>query len=313
MKHVFRAPLLFGLSLVLLFSAFTGTSEISPEATSVISDTRAQKFASVVFFYFGDSKFTSLGQETVQLKHAMDGYDRVVLLKHDNVSSFWDLSEKDEKLADIKKTPTETNLKDQLKDLSEKGYVIDLWIFSHGSTSGFRASTGTYGSNSTFSTSDITGLPSYAGRTNLPIRMVFTVACYGNTWADEWQSIGAKTVVAPRYVNFYPNQFEKFAKEWNDNETAKTARDEADTALSRTASQAYILADAVASKNEWGGCPFGKTVLGDHDCAKDYFTDQWLANSEWQNGQSGKDNMNHSSTYLIKGNGNIKKNQVPTW
>jgi hypothetical protein len=80
--------------------------------------------ASIVFFYFGDSQYTALFQETVKLKKAMEGYNYTVLLKHDNVPKWLDFSETDEKLADVKALPTEANLVKYIKELSHDGYLL---------------------------------------------------------------------------------------------------------------------------------------------------------------------------------------------
>lgn len=273
-------------------------------------------FASIIFFYFGDSKFQTLGQETVKLKLAMEEYEYKVLLKHDTVSPFWDLSEKDEKLADIKAAPTEGNLIKYLEKLADDGYIIDLWIFSHGSRDDFRVSTGTHGSKGGFSISDIENLVGANGTTGydkLPLRLVYQVNCYGNCLSPSWIKVGAKVAVGSRYVNFYPNQFAKFAREWNDGKNVSTAADKSDTATSRTVVQTYILGHAKGCKDDWGGCPFPNTVLGDHDCSKSYFVSSWLSRDEWQKNKSGKENMNYSSEMLIKGDGKMTIKQKPSW
>ena len=72
--------------------------------------------------------------------------------------------------------------------------------------------------------------------------------------------------------------------------------------------------DAPATNKDWGKCSFAKTILGDSDCAKDYFTKRWgLSNSEWQSGKSGKENMNNSSTWIISGDSSIKKSTNLSW
>lgn len=273
--------------------------------------------ASVVFFYFGDSKYTTLAQETVKLKLAMEDYKQVVLLKHDEIPNFWDLSTKDEKLADVITKPTNQNLVNHMIELAQDGYMIDLFVFSHGWTNKFRTSQGTHGQNDSFGTTDILSefSSSRTGLTQMPIRMVYGVNCYGKTMAPTWREIGAKVTAGARYVNFYPNQFGKFANEWNKgNVTFENAVKASDTATTRTLVQTYIsVVHAPSTKGQWGGCPFGRFVLGDHDCAREYFTDQWLSSSEWQSNKDGKDNMNYSSKMFIGGEKTLTKNQTPNW
>jgi hypothetical protein len=76
------------------------------------------------------------------------------------------------------------------------------------------------------------------------------------------------------------------------------------------------MVDAPAQKSagEWDGCPFGKTVLGDDPCARDYFVSRWLLHEdEWYAGQSGKENMNYSSFMFTGGEKEITKNTIPRW
>src|SRR5215467_11282427 len=66
--------------------------------------------ASLTLLYYGDSEYKTIAQETLKLKQTMDGYDFKVLLKDNSLPSWLDLSEKDEKLADVKEEPTKANL-----------------------------------------------------------------------------------------------------------------------------------------------------------------------------------------------------------
>ena len=96
--------------------------------------------ASLLLFYYGDSKYETLGQETLKLKKAMEGYNCNVLLKHNHLSNWADLSQKDEKLADIKDRPTKENFFKYLIQLTDDGYFIDVYLFTHGWTNSFRVS-----------------------------------------------------------------------------------------------------------------------------------------------------------------------------
>lgn len=273
--------------------------------------------ASIILFYFGDSKYTTISQETVKLKKAMEDYKYKVLLKHNEIPNWLDLSEKDEKIADVKETPTKDNIVKYIKQLANDGYMIDLWIFSHGWDAGFKVSTGKHGSDGSFTKDDIEtllGSPE-TGFTKLPIRMVYQVNCYGKSLNKSWQNIGAKTVAGARYVNFYPTQFGDFADNWNKgNVSFEDAVDKSNTATSRTLVQTYIsMVHAPSIKKKWGGCPLLKTVLGDHECAKNYFIDQWLTDDEWQKTMSGKENMNYSSEMVTSGEKTLTKKDVPRW
>lgn len=272
--------------------------------------------ASLIFFYYGDSKYTTMGQESLKLKKAMDGYKHKVLLKHESLPSWADISEKDEKLANIKDIPTTANLFKHLIQLAKDGYYIDLYIFSHGLTGEFRTSKGTSGSVDCVTVEDIKREldPSKTGFAKMPIRAIWGTNCYGASMGEAWRSVGAKATAGARYVNFYPNSYGNFIEDWNTGTTPfSKAVSDSGTAGVHTLTQTYILGDAITKRKQWGGCSFGKTVLGDDDCARDYFDTMWLGKGEWQAGKSGKENMNHSSAMLIGGDGSITKNKTPVW
>lgn len=270
--------------------------------------------ASLIMFYYGDSKFLTLAQETLKLKKAMEGYDRTVLLKHNTVPDIVDLSDADESLADVVAVPTKANLTAQLVDLTARGHAIDLFVFSHGSPGSFRVSKGTHGQNDRFTADDIRKLPAEAGVPQLPIRMIWSTLCFGQSLNDDWTAVGAKVVSGAKFVNFYPNQFRGFINSWNDGDSYATALAESNTGASRLLAQTYIQTmHAPGHRKEWGGCPIGRTVMGDNPCAKDYFTTMWGAGAEFTNGMSGRDYMNLASQRVIAGSGGIRKNQQLSW
>lgn len=267
------------------------------------------KSAALIYFNYGEnSEFTKFFQDTLHVKKAMEGYQKVVLIKPNDLPGWADLSESDEKNADVVLAPTKNNFFDQIKDLSDKGYFIDIYIFSHGWNNQF----GPKNNDSQVITS--TDITTRLSGKIYSIRTVWGTNCYGSTLADEWQSVGAKTVAGARFVNFYPNSFGQFIKEWNKGTVSfNSSVSNSDTALVRTAVQTYILGDAAATRNEWGSCPAFQTVLGNDACAKDYFVTQWIDKTEWKPGMSGKDNMNNSSTMVITGDKGLTKNSNPKW
>ena len=275
------------------------------------------KTASVLFFYYGDSKFLTVFQETLRMRRAMEGYDLTVLLKHQQVPSRIDISEGDERNADIVDTPTQANLFKHLRQIAQDGHLIDLWIFSHGGTNFFRASQGTHGTADNITSQEIVGelSPAKTGLTQMPIRMLWTTACYASTTNAAWTSVGAKAVAGARTVNFFPNQFGAFANEWNKgNVTFAKALDESDSAASRALVHTAMVAHAAGTRGQWGGCPVGRTILGDHDCAKKYLTTMWYERaSDFKDNLSGRENMNFGSEKIVAGSGNVTKNSRPTW
>ena len=277
------------------------------------------KKASIIFSYMGDSQFTSFFQETARLKKIMENYDFNVLLKHDQVEPWMDLSEQDERIANIKDVPTKAHLFAYIKRLADEQYTIDIWIFSHGSWDGsFRASFREYSTqqenNDIVTPDDIKDLAGGDGGSSgyraLPIRLVHLTSCWGSRLAAAWQKIGANTVVGSRLANFYPTQTIPFAKEWAKGSSVVTAYREANTASSRTAVQTYIVGLAATSdKTEWGGCGLGNTPLGKKPCAKRFFVYKNYFNpDEWEDTLSGKQNMNRASEMLIIGERRLSKN-----
>lgn len=274
--------------------------------------------ASLIFFYYGDSEQITLAQETMKLKRAMDGYNFKVLLKHNTVPSFLDIREGDEKEADIKDAPTADNLVKYLIQLAQDGYMIDLWIMSHGAPGAFVTSRGQHGTIDMFNANEIKQRlsPAQTGLSQLPIRMIWSTLCYGATLNETWTSIGAKVVAGSRDINFYPTQFRGFANEWNKgNVTYATALARADTPASRTPTQVYISTiEAPQTRDRWGKCPLGRTVLGKNSCSNDYFLKRWgIDPTIVKQAANGREIMNRSSQKIIAGNQNITKNTTPSW
>lgn len=271
------------------------------------------KRASLIFFYFGESSYMRrLAQETVQLHLAAEGYDRVVLLRHQTKFGHFEVSERVERDADVADIPTRENLAAQLNDLGDAGYVVDLYIFSHGLTERFTASRGTYGDNRACTADWLQG-----NVRPLKLRAVWQCNCYGSTMAPCWHALGAKVVAGSRHVNFYPTRFAGFMRRWGGGDTGfSTAVARSDTKAVHTPVQAYMLIDAAGCRSEWGGCPPFHDVLGKHECAKAYFTTRWFPEDEWRDGSSGRQNMNRQSHMIVSGSRSsrgLKKGDIPKW
>ncbi len=273
---------------------------------------RPNKKASLILVSFDNSPnavsdaFQDLVQNAqVNYSHCFSGYQKSVLLK-----KRWNGSNR----------PTHhvtSNLKNeffsQLKGLARDGYMIDIYIFTHGSSNTIHTDFGT------ITATDIRSQLYNTPHTNpgcFPIRMVYMMNCYGSSLGNDFRHVGAKVVAGPRDINFYPNQFNKFATEWKKgNVSVQNALNASNTASSRTVFQTLIVAHS-NTKFNFRKCIPGSSVLGTRPCAKDYFQKNWMgmgANSDWQNGQSGKENMNYSSQHLVSGEGHINKNSRPTW
>lgn len=275
-----------------------------------------KKEACLVFFYTGDSYVIRLAQETVKLNKYLKNYSKTVLLKHTNKIGGLDLTGLAKKNSDIYDKPTKTNFVKYIKELAQEGYLIDIYVFGHGSNKSFRVSTGKNGSKGSITTSYVESALSFSktGMKKLPIRLVYQGICYGSTWNSTWRKLGAQCSVGSRYVNFYPNQMGKFISKWNKGESVSSALKAADTASSRTVVQTlYILPHALGSRKKWGGCPFGKTVLGKNSGAKNYFGKMWgMTGSKYKTTTSGKKNMNISSKMKIAGSASIRRTKKTT-
>ena len=293
-QHENMKPLL-GTQERLLFSVY-GTPLVEPEAPM-------SKTASLVFFYFGESSYVNrLAQETVPLHNALKGYDRQILLRHETDVGPFELSEKAEQEADVVDLPTKKNLVKYLNQLGDEGYIVDLYIFSHGSRDRFRVSRGKYGNNDTISQKylEVHVRP-------LKLRMVWQCNCWGSTLNDLWLKLGAKACAGSRYVNFYPTTFKPFIKAWNAGEPLAEAVASSQKKFARTPVHLYLIGDAVARRKEWKGSWFGGFgILGRTKAARKYFSECWLG-SAWRDQLSGKGNINYASKMVIGGSGGVTK------
>lgn len=269
------------------------------------------KTAVLVHFYFGEKSYLNrLAQETVPVWRALQGYDRAVLLRHETDLGKGrhriELSERAEREADVIALPTKENFVHHLNELGRQGYVVDLFIFSHGFENLFLASKGKYGDNEA-----LTGAYIREHVDPLKLRMVWGTHCYGSTLLDDWKAIGAKSASGARYVNFYPTRFKAFVKRWRRGEPLRTCLSGAKASTPRTPVHAYIIGDALARTKKWGGNPLrAARVLGKNEDARRYFEGCWLEEGEWNPRLSGRQNMNYSSLMLTTGNRSITSKTV---
>lgn len=275
--------------------------------------------ANLVYFHFGDSYLTTLAQETVLLSKAFEKSDYNVLMYDENAtggSKF--LKTKARNMADEILYPSEEGFIDALKRLRDAGYVINLWIFSHGSTYYSSTDQKEYAyfvaPEGIISEKDILNEFNDASCDDLPIRLVYSIACYHSFFNDTWRAVGAKTTLGARYVNFYPTQYGKFATDWKAGVSAITAEANSDTSLSRTVVQSYIAAESLAYSNQ-GDCSWFPNVLGKTDCAAWYFGDggPYAMGDDYNESNSGKWNMNNASDKVFSGSTSAKYNTTQSW
>lgn len=284
--------------------------------------------ASVIFFHFGDSKFRTLFQTTqVNLNTVIEPYDRSILLTHDNMPQWADGNRRVRRNADRVMDPTLDNFVTALRNLARQGYMIDVYVFAHGSsTRGFTGTTGQYDDRFYISPDMVRrmagGQESYTGFRTLPIRMVYQMSCYGSTLLDEWTAIGAKAAMGARFVRFNTNTFNSFATAWTGGERFRRAVRGMDSGSAWTVMETLLLGDALTSEKgkqaygrTWSGCPVGRTVLSGHSCAKDYFIVNWSEGAdEWSDDiENGSQFIRNSSFSLIAGDRGMRFSSTPTW
>lgn len=251
-----------------------------------------RKSACLLLYHFrDDSPIYKLVQNAqLNLQHHIDGYDKSVFLKTDYKTVG------QSKPTVLLKPNVEVFL-GQIVQLTKEGYYIDIRICTHGGAGRILCA-----NDRDLTVHDLVSQLAHSetGYRTYPIRSVYGVHCYGQSFNQTWLDLGAKVAVGARHVNFYPNQANWFEEQWRKgNVGVDEAVRESNTESSRTVMQGLILADA-ATKFNFKKCWPGQTVLGDAPCAESYFDENWGLDGEWQDGQSGKDNMNYSS-YMFRG------------
>lgn len=254
------------------------------------------KTACILFHYFGEKSYVvQLAQDTVPLNIALRGYDKTVLLRHSVEAGPFEVSPKAVGMSTVVELPTRENLVKYLNLLGGEGYLVDLYIFSHGSPGSFRVSRGTYGDNTLISSRYLE-----AKVEPLNLRMVWQCNCYGSTMNPTWRRLGAKVTGGSRYVNFFPTRFRRFAQSWSRGMSYSKALVMAAKA-DRFWTHLYILKDAFAQRKVWGGSLWNFwRVLGRSKAARDYFTLRW-GSPEFPEGQSGAEHMVWTSDMLVEG------------
>lgn len=274
--------------------------------------------AAVVFFYFNDSYLTTLAQETMDLSLAYQNTKHQVLLIDENETDTTKFI-KSEAINSAEDTamPTKANFFNAIRTVAEQGYVVNLWIFSHGSritNSNGEEITYFVAKDGKITSEDILAELGSDGCDEVPIRMVYTVACYNSGMNDKWQEVGAKSVMGARWINFYPIQYTRFANDWADGKTFSKALSNSNTSSSRSMVQTYIAALGLQYYNQ-GECGFIPDVLGKNDCAKWFFKKggDYILGSDYDASLSGAVNMNKSSYKVIAGNKDQTYTTVQSW
>jgi hypothetical protein len=307
--------------------------------------------ASLVYFYYGDGSIADLAQNLgTDLKKAMDGYDRVVLLIDQAHIGPFGIDNGEIDSADVVMDPTEGNFFASLQDLTARGCDFDTWMFSHGGIEwvdggGVAVNNGGFvnalADNDGDQFADITTEeleddtdPANSGTSSVPIRMTYGTPCFYEQWNAAWIGAGAKVTSGAVDIAFFPFDFERFADAWDAGSTYGAALAGESTAASRLASFALIEAEG-----NLFGC-VNDSVIDRNACARDFFVDtdltgQLLLDSSFVDGPdeagydiggplyntvgitydpavSGAQNMIRSSAKSLVGNAAIRKDSPAT-
>lgn len=273
--------------------------------------------ACLVHFFYGDSVWETLAQNIgIELTNFVTSYKKSILLSESTWQSKLFSSSALNKASKIK-LPTKENFINEILELVDEGYYLDIYILAHGSKKEKFSVYDKNKSNENYkgwlskNTIEQELAPKQLGLTKLPIRLVGQWSCWGSYLNSTWRALGALCSFGARQIQYYPQQSNKFIQEWTSGKKLGDAIRYSNTASSRTMSQAFMLLQSAAS-NEWNGCPGLYNVLSSHRCYKDFYKETYGENS-FPSGKSGKEYMNYASTMLREGYTNLKFQKTPSW
>ena len=306
-----------GQSAATVWTRKIGREPVEPKPKpKPLPTAKANKSASLVFYYFGDGPFTTLFQNAgVNLQHTLKGYDKTCLLK----KAFSKIN----KNPDYYGQPTEANFFNYLRKLAKEGYYIDVYIFTHGSKDGIQ----TYRPNSDkkgkITADDLREKLKIFGEGKFPIRMVYQMNCWGSNLNQAFIDVGAKVVTGSRYVNFMSTRFNAFGKAWQKGKSfyqcyvAQNSAGDATIPLMKVHFNANKRKYDKDDKPEQKVGPLCKGSVKLHHnapCIKTYFKSHWsFEDSYFVKGQTGVQILKHSSLKLFKGNTSININSKLKW
>ena len=249
---------------------------------------------SVVFYHYGNGPLVSLVQSLgTDLRPAMTGYDRVVLLIDDAQIGPFNLDPAAIALADVVMPPTEANFFAALQDMTSRGCDMDVWMFSHGAvewtiqpdlsvlnTGGWvtaldddeHQADPTQDPDITTDELAADTAPEHSGTPSVPVRMTYGVPCFYQLWNQTWLNLGAKVTMGAIDDNFLPNFYDRFATAWGAGQTYGAAFAGEPSAAAENLAFGFIEAQGMAP-------PYlcvGNTVLGKNACAANFFIDSDL-------------------------------------
>lgn len=237
----------------------------------------------LVFYHFGDSYLTGLGQEIgTPLGRVFDSYRRVTLLSASPTRA-------DADRAGEVGQPTVTGF---LRAVESMTPGFDVFVFAHGSPGAF------YAENGPVTLAALEGLGACGAR------FVWQTNCFGASLLPGWRKMGAVTAVGAARVNFFPSVWSSFSRRWlTGSAPIAAALGGLPTRMAKTAVHAYLMGDAAARIPSWDGSILDALkVISDHPASRRYFDRCW-SGSEWN--ESGADTIERSSETLISGDRNL--------
>ena len=164
--------------------------------------------------------------------------------------------------------------------------------------------------------------PDRIGTTLVPIRMVYSIACFaeGMNWA--WDLVGAYVTSGTLGIDFYPVFYGGFADAWSSASTYADAVVLSDKPGDRSLVNTYVDLQSVPWNCDDVSFPNGQEELLEvralNPCARDFFVDDDGAEvgddavydigaSAYDASLSGQANMDAQSTRIIDGDGTIRK------
>ena len=275
--------------------------------------------ASFTYLHYGDGAFTDLAQHLgTNLSNAQVGYDFTVLVMLPRKFAGFFVDRAAINNADILLDPTDPNFYLGLREITRRGYDMDIYLHSHGHLDGTDgADFETLDDDDPITDTELVErlAPELIGTPAVPIRMVYSGACYHGNFDAAWRSVGAKVVSGTWSINFYPNFYGNFADAWNAGDDYATSVAVSETTSARTSAQSFIEVQAASfvcdddpSGDYW--------VLGTNACSENFFTDTdgegpdeagYKLNDDYDPNLSGLENMNNASIRWIAGDATIRK------
>lgn len=335
--------------------------------------------ASLVYFHMGDGPMTTFYQSMgTDLSKALTGYDYTVLIIDPTYAGPFLVNAAALAGVDLVLEPYEANLYLGMQEITQRGYDMDVWLFSHGNQL-HDANGVPYTKFASLDTDECTGVPdgelcgngvdddedlvideaaceaipagelcwtgddedgdgiedendgiwqfeitqrldpALIGTDSVPIRMLYSIACFHQGMNDAWTSVGAKVVSGTLKINFFPVFFGGFADAWNTARTYDAAVVQSDNVLDRGLVYTFMeSAGLTFNCDDIGDGVWEEalSVLGLNLCARDFFVDddgqgsdkaEYDLGADYDAALSGASNMDAQSLRVRLGDGTIKK------